>query len=95
MLHLIHSKTAHDLASLVSLLDAESVLLLMGDACYTIQTQQAVVSDILASGAKLAVLDADVVARGMADMIADEIMTLAYSDFVELTTIHPQIQSWP
>lgn len=91
MLYTIATSPFHcDFTAILRLITSEDVVLLIQDGVIAAVSQSTHLSKLQQIGAQVYVLDADVNARGLQNMISKDVILASYQDFVRLTVAHKQ-----
>lgn len=77
----------------LSALLADDTLLFIENAVLVV-TQPTLLNKIKASGCKVAILDCDLTARGLAHLVPDDLTRINMEQFVSLTCEHNKVISW-
>lgn len=95
MLHTLHrSPFVTDMVTLLSLLVPEDDLLLLQDGVIGALKNGQWLEPLLATKARIVVLQEDAIARGLVDQLSPRVAQITYSGFVELAVKHPQQMAW-
>ncbi|KDM90568.1 sulfurtransferase complex subunit TusB [Photobacterium galatheae] len=95
MLHMVFSSPFQNRAlqqCAEQLLPGDEVLLLQDAAVAAASPEQ--LTQVLSQGAAVYVLEADLLARGLAGRVSTEVEVIDHSQFVELTVSHPNSMKW-
>lgn len=79
-----------DFPAMLRLITHQDVVLLMQDGVITAVEQSKHLCDLQKIGAQIYVLDADVNARGLQNIISNTVSLVSYQGFVRLTAAHKQ-----
>lgn len=90
MLHIVKSQAA--IIELMPFVTAHDQVLLIEEAVYGANPRHEFFSYL--SGLDVAVLEADVNARGMTDKVSAKLRSVDYAGWVELTEAHRQSMTW-
>lgn len=90
MLHIV--KSVHALEEAIVLISATDKVLLVEQAVFVANPQHKAFA--MVKGLNVAVLDADVVARGMDNRISHSVVRVDYEGYVELTVEQPKSMTW-
>jgi tRNA 2-thiouridine synthesizing protein B len=98
MLHIVNKSPfdRNSLESCLRLATSGSAVLLIEDAVYGATTGSSVESKVQGamSNLKVYALDADLMARGVADRVLEGVTVVNYGGFVDLVAEHGNLQSW-
>ncbi|UTM57592.1 sulfurtransferase complex subunit TusB [Photobacterium sp. CCB-ST2H9] len=95
MLHMVFSSPFQNRAlqqCAEQLLPGDDVLLLQDAAVAAVSPGQ--LDQVLSQGASVYVLEADLLARGLAGRTSSEVEVIDHNQFVELTISHPNSMKW-
>ncbi|MDP5255338.1 MULTISPECIES: sulfurtransferase complex subunit TusB [unclassified Vibrio] len=90
MLHIVKSQTA--IIELMPFISAQDQILLIEEAVYGANPKHEFFPYL--NGLDVAVLEADLKARGLCDKVSPQLRKVDYSAWVELTVDHPQSMTW-
>lgn len=79
-----------DFPAILRLITHQDVVLLMQDGVIAAVEQSKYLCDLQNTGAQIYVLDADVNARGLQNIISNTVSLATYQGFVRLTAAHKQ-----
>ncbi|MDT1067457.1 sulfurtransferase complex subunit TusB [Providencia stuartii] len=91
MLYTIATSPFHcDFTAILRLIALDDAVLLIQDGVIAAVSQSTHLRELQQKGARVYALDADVNARGLQNMISEQVSLASYRDFVQLTVSHKQ-----
>lgn len=79
-----------DFAAILRLITPNDAVLLLQDGVIAAIKQSTHLGELQQKGAPIYVLNADINARGLQNMISEQVTLASYQDFVQLTVSHKQ-----
>lgn len=92
MLHIV--KQINDISNAIEYSLAEDKLLLTEDSVYAAVADSQASDELLQCGKAVYLLEADLRARGLVELVNQTLKVIDYSELVELTETEPKSISW-